>query len=69
MDIACSSDPTARKFIYLFIFAILKDYIIIRTKYNFLPYLLIIVVFGEDVAFGGVFRCSVGLREKYGISK
>lgn len=24
------------------------------------------VVFGEDVAFGGVFRCSVGLREAYG---
>lgn len=24
------------------------------------------VVFGEDVAFGGVFRCSMGLREKYG---
>lgn len=24
------------------------------------------VVFGEDVAFGGVFRCTVGLREKYG---
>jgi 2-oxoisovalerate dehydrogenase E1 component beta subunit len=24
------------------------------------------VVFGEDVAFGGVFRCSVGLREKFG---
>ncbi|VDN56547.1 unnamed protein product [Dracunculus medinensis] len=23
-------------------------------------------VFGEDVAFGGVFRCSVGLQEKYG---
>src|SRR5579885_3156139 len=23
-------------------------------------------VFGEDVAFGGVFRCSIGLREKYG---
>eukprot|EP01129_Flabellula_baltica_P001650 TRINITY_DN11596_c0_g1_i1.p1 TRINITY_DN11596_c0_g1~~TRINITY_DN11596_c0_g1_i1.p1 ORF type:complete len:370 (-),score=97.11 TRINITY_DN11596_c0_g1_i1:20-1129(-) len=23
-------------------------------------------VFGEDVAFGGVFRCSVGLKEKYG---
>lgn len=22
--------------------------------------------FGEDVAFGGVFRCSVGLREKFG---
>lgn len=24
------------------------------------------ILFGEDVAFGGVFRCSVGLREKYG---
>jgi hypothetical protein len=24
------------------------------------------VVFGEDVAFGGVFRCTLGLRAKYG---
>jgi hypothetical protein len=24
------------------------------------------VVFGEDVAFGGVFRCTVGLKDKYG---
>merc|ERR1740121_3420589 len=24
------------------------------------------VLFGEDVGFGGVFRCSVGLREKHG---
>lgn len=24
------------------------------------------VLFGEDVKFGGVFRCSVGLNEKYG---
>lgn len=24
------------------------------------------VLFGEDVAFGGVFRCSIGLQEKYG---
>ncbi|CAH2105917.1 unnamed protein product [Euphydryas editha] len=24
------------------------------------------VVFGEDVAFGGVFRCASGLQEKYG---
>ena len=23
-------------------------------------------VFGEDVAFGGVFRCTLDLREKYG---
>ena len=25
------------------------------------------VIFGEDVAFGGVFRCTVGLREKHGM--
>lgn len=24
------------------------------------------IVFGEDVAFGGVFRCTKGLRDKYG---
>lgn len=24
------------------------------------------MVFGEDVAFGGVFRCSMGLQAKYG---
>ncbi len=24
------------------------------------------VVFGEDVAFGGVFRCSMGLKDKFG---
>lgn len=24
------------------------------------------LVFGEDVAFGGVFRCSVGLKDKFG---
>ena len=24
------------------------------------------VVFGEDVAFGGVFRCSVDLKEEFG---
>jgi 2-oxoisovalerate dehydrogenase E1 component beta subunit len=27
------------------------------------------VLFGEDVGFGGVFRCSVGLREKYGAQR
>lgn len=25
-----------------------------------------LVIFGEDVAFGGVFRCTVGLKDKYG---
>lgn len=24
------------------------------------------VILGEDVGFGGVFRCTMGLREKYG---
>ena len=23
-------------------------------------------IFGEDVAFGGVFRCTEGLRDKFG---
>lgn len=27
------------------------------------------VIFGEDVAFGGVFRCTVDLREKYGADR
>lgn len=27
------------------------------------------VVFGEDVAFGGVFRCSLGLQDKYGSAR
>ena len=27
------------------------------------------IVFGEDVAFGGVFRCTVGLREEFGASR
>ena len=28
--------------------------------------IVIAVIFGEDVAFGGVFRCTVGLRDKHG---
>jgi 2-oxoisovalerate dehydrogenase E1 component beta subunit len=28
-----------------------------------------VCVFGEDVAFGGVFRCTVGLRDKYGAQR
>lgn len=27
------------------------------------------VVFGEDVGFGGVFRCSVGLQEEFGAKR
>lgn len=29
-------------------------------------YFTLAVIFGEDVSFGGVFRCTVGLRDKYG---
>ena len=24
------------------------------------------LVFGEDIGFGGVFRCTIGLQEKFG---
>lgn len=27
---------------------------------------IVSVIFGEDVGFGGVFRCTLGLKEKYG---
>lgn len=27
------------------------------------------VVFGEDVKFGGVFRCTMNLNEKYGTDR
>ena len=27
------------------------------------------MLFGEDVAFGGVFRASLGLKDKYGASR
>lgn len=27
------------------------------------------VIFGEDVKFGGVFRCTMGLHEKYGTDR
>jgi len=27
------------------------------------------ILFGEDVKFGGVFRCTMGLNEKYGTDR
>ena len=27
------------------------------------------IIFGEDVKFGGVFRCTMGLNEKYGTDR
>ena len=41
-----------------------------KPKYSLLCLLLISlfsVVFGEDVAFGGVFRCTMDLRNQFGI--
>jgi 2-oxoisovalerate dehydrogenase E1 component beta subunit len=31
--------------------------------------MFISVIFGEDVAFGGVFRCTTELRSKYGADR
>ena len=28
-----------------------------------------VILFGEDVGFGGVFRCSVGLQQEFGKSR
>lgn len=36
------------------------------TSMQFNSYAKLIVLFGQDVAFGGVFRCSVDLRDKFG---
>jgi 2-oxoisovalerate dehydrogenase E1 component beta subunit len=36
-----------------------------KNKFVF-TFMLLPVIFGEDVAFGGVFRCTVGLKDKYG---
>lgn len=42
-------------------------YICINTYYTIIfKNVEILVVFGEDVGFGGVFRCTTGLRERYG---
>ena len=27
------------------------------------------IIFGEDIKFGGVFRCTMGLNEKYGTDR
>jgi 2-oxoisovalerate dehydrogenase E1 component beta subunit len=27
------------------------------------------IIFGEDVKFGGVFRCTMGMNEKYGTDR
>jgi 2-oxoisovalerate dehydrogenase E1 component beta subunit len=34
-----------------------------------LNYIFRALVFGEDVKFGGVFRCSMGLNSKYGTDR
>lgn len=38
-------------------------WVLLRQKFI---YLTVQIIFGEDVGFGGVFRCTVGLREMFG---
>jgi Transketolase, pyrimidine binding domain len=35
-------------------------------KNPFLPIIISTIVFGEDVSFGGVFRCTAGLADRFG---
>ena len=69
MDIALEKDPTTGNLqadnncIYILntngiAFCSILIYFVIFT--------FLLVIFGEDVAFGGVFRCTVGLKDKYG---
>lgn len=50
--------------LYFFKINILK---VLTCFYHFVTMLILVVVlFGEDVAFGGVFRCSNELKNKHG---
>lgn len=60
LDLALTQDPTASK--YQFFEGPIHNAIYNSTH-------LFPVIFGEDVAFGGVFRCTVGLQEKHGKSR
>lgn len=53
LDITLGNDNTASKVDIFSVIISLSD-------------IDILVVFGEDVAFGGVFRCTTELRSKYG---
>jgi pyruvate/2-oxoglutarate/acetoin dehydrogenase E1 component len=39
----------------------------ILLQSQFVSFSNFVVVFGEDVAFGGVFRCTLGLAEMFGM--
>ena len=60
MDIALEEDPTTSFIHIVFLQFLPISNLDINFKLNKT------VIFGEDIAFGGVFRCTVGLREKYG---
>lgn len=55
MDVTLQNDPTASK-------------LLMSTVHNncIIPQKLLVLL-GEDIAFGGVFRCTEGLKEKYGL--
>jgi len=52
LDITLGNDQTASKINFFLLLCLFRIYIQ--------------VIFGEDVAFGGVFRCTTELRSKYG---
>ena len=64
MDIALGADPSAGE-TFLNVDRV-KSRGFVFANFMFILFVLYAVVFGEDVAFGGVFRCTMGLQEKYG---
>lgn len=60
MDITLEKDPSAGNMILQ---NILLNWNISKAHPNIEHFL---VIFGEDVGFGGVFRCTIGLQKKYG---
>ena len=55
MDVTLQNDPTASKYL-------------MSRKYLATQYFLELVLLGEDIAFGGVFRATEGLQNKHGLS-
>lgn len=63
LDVEMEKDSTSSKIYYQ-----IKSFFCIVDCFLLYKWTIIfsLVCFGEDVAFGGVFRCTVGLQQKYG---